>query len=295
MNAQDSNAITRAYLDSIQVGQRLFGSDLADTETKILGNVFATPIMNAAFSHVQRLRPESPCASAEMSEGFRKAGALNLWGMCNDDEFEKIAQKAPDTIRIIKPYEDEKKIFAQIECAKRAGVFGVGMDIDHIYQRSGAYDVVLGEEMRPKTIEQIHSYIEAAEGLPFVIKGVLSPYDAEASVKAGASAIIVSTHHGIMESMVPPLRVLPDIVSAVHGAVEIYVDGHMDSGMDAFKALALGADAVSVSRHILDCLHDGGAEGVQKRVEEMTGELRFIMSRCGFRKTGDIDASVLYM
>jgi 4-hydroxymandelate oxidase len=295
LNCRDTNEITREFLDSILVEQRLIGSDLPDTSIEIFGKKFQTPIMNAAFSHVQSMRPEAESAAAEMGAGIRAAGALNLWGMCEDDEFTKIAAKDPDTIRIIKPYENEDKIYAQIECAKAAGAIAVGMDIDHAFSRNGEYDVVNGEEMRPKTFEQLHAYIEAAGDLPFVIKGVLSTFDARESVRAGAAAIIVSTHHGILESAVPPLEVLPDIAEEVGGEALIFADGCMDSGMDVFKALALGADAVSVSRHILQNFTKDGAEGVTRRLNEMTGELRSVMARTGCHNLREINSSLLWM
>ena len=108
----------------------------------------------------------------------------------------------------------------------------------------------------------------AAAKVPFIVKGVLSPEDAEKSVKAGAAGLVVSHHHGMMQYSVPPLKVLPEILSAVGGSVPVFVDCGIESGMDAYKCLALGAAAVSVGRHLMPLLKQG-PEAVAARIMEM--------------------------
>ena len=75
--------------------------------------------------------------------------------------------------------------------------------------------------------------------------------------------------------------------------MKIFVDCGIESGMDAYKALALGADAVSVGRHLMTHLADG-AIGVTKRINAMTGELSTIMARTSVPTLKDFDPSVLY-
>ncbi len=289
--AGDSNQINRDFLDSLLLEQRLIDSDLGDTSVTIFGRTYQTPIFNAAFSHVGN-DPET--GAAAMARGFYEAGSLNFWGMCPDEEFHAIAATGVDAIRIIKPYADEALIFHQIEDAIQTGAIGVGMDLDHAYGHKGGYDVVMDLPMRPKSLDQLRSYVEAAGDLPFVVKGVLSVADAVAAKEAGAKGIIVSHHHGIFDFAVPPLMVLPDIVQAVGGDLTIIVDCGMETGIDAFKALALGADAVCVSRHIIGILKQSGAAGVAARIREMTQELSTIMGRTGFHDIASIDESVIW-
>ena len=291
MKSGDSNQITRDYLDSLMIEQRLIGSDLPSTETVILGKRFATPVMNAAFSHLESGHPGSPAA---MAEGFKAAGGLNWWGMSTDEEMEKIYATGADTVEIIKPYADEDMIFHRIAFALEHGAFAVGMDIDHAFDGSGHYDNVAGIEMRPKSAAQLRAYVEAAKGKPFVVKGVLSVQDALACRDAGVSAIMVSHHHGIFPFAVPPLMILPDIAEAVGDDMELYVDCGMQSGMDVFKALALGAKAVSVSRHILEKVFEGGAKGTEQEVRKMTGELAAVMARTGFASVDAINSDILW-
>lgn len=119
----------------------------------------------------------------------------------------------------------------------------VGMDIDHCFYGNGGYDVVCGLLMHAKTLEQLRQYVSTS-AVPFIVKGVLSVQDAEKCAQAGVKGILVSHHHGIMPYSVPPLMVLPEIRRAVGNDMKIFVDCGIESGMDVFKALALGADAV---------------------------------------------------
>lgn len=217
-----------------------------------------------------------------------------MWGMSTDEEMESIYASGADTIEIIKPYLEEDKIFRRIEFARAHGAFAVGMDIDHAYGRNGAYDEVGPEKMEPKTVAQLRSYVQAAGDLPFVVKGVLSVSDACKCAEAGAGAIVVSHHHGIFDGAVPPLQILPKIKEAMGDRMELFVDGGFVSGLDVFKALALGARAVSVSRHILEKTYESGAAGVEQEIRKMTGELVSVMGRCGFRTTQEIDDTVLW-
>ena len=287
----DSNLITREYLDSLFIEQRLIDSALPSAKTIILGKEYATPIMNAAFSHLEKGHPGYPVA---MANGFKAADAMNMWGMSTDEEMEKIYATGADTIEIIKPYADESQVLHRIEFALSHGAVAVGMDIDHAYGRNGAYDEVDGIKMEPKSIAQLKQYVEAAGDKPFVIKGVLSVSDALKCVEIGAKAIIVSHHHGIFDGAVPPLQILPNIKEAVGDKIEIYADCGFDSALDVFKALAIGAKAVSVSRAILDKTYNTGAEGITKEIKHMTAELVSIMGRCGFATVDSIDDSVLW-
>ena len=71
------------------------------------------------------------------------------------------------------------------------------------------------------------------------------------------------------------------------------VDCGFESGMDVFKALALGADCVCVGRNLMEPLKEG-AEGVTRRINEMNSELIKVMARTGFKTLADIDSSVIW-
>lgn len=285
----DSNQITREYFDSILLETRYIDADLPSTRMNLFGEEFQTPIMTAALSHLHNICED---AMAEMARGALKAGAVHFVGMGEDDELEGILNTGAKTVKIIKPHMDNNEVFRKIEHAVNGGAFAVGMDIDHAFGGNGTYDNVFGLPMKPKTLSEMKEFVAAAK-VPFVVKGVLSVADAEKCVEAGAQAIIVSHHHGIMPYSIPPLMILPEIVKAVGGHVKIIVDCGIESGVDAFKALALGADAVCVGRALMDPLK-GGSDAVCKKINELNGELMSIMARTGAKSLDDIDASVLH-
>lgn len=287
--SNDSNQITRDYFDSILLETRYIDSDLPNTSIELYGQTFDTPIMTAALSHLHDICTN---AMAEFGKGAKEAGAMHFVGMGEDKELEEIIATGAKTVKIIKPHLDNNEVFRKIEHAVSNGAFAVGMDIDHAYSGNGAYDNVFGLPMKSKSLSEMKEFVVAAK-VPFIVKGVLSVQDAEKSIEAGAQGIIVSHHHGIMNYAIPPLMILPDIVKAVNGQIPIFVDCGIESGMDVFKALALGADAVCVGRNLMGPLKDGSL-GVTERITAMNNELKSIMARTGFKSIKDIDSSVLH-
>lgn len=286
----DSNEITRRYFDSILLEARYWDSDLPSVRTEVFGETFATPIMSAALSHLDNV---CPGGAVKMAQEVHAAGALHWTGMGEADELAAILKTGAKTVKIIKPHRDDAVIFEKIEHANRAGAFAVGMDIDHCFNSKGGYDVVTGLPMHAKTSAQLKEYVAASER-PFIVKGVLSAKDAEKCVEAGVKGIVVSHHHGIMKSAVPPLMLLPEIVKATERRVWIVVDCGIENGLDAFKALALGADAVCVGRALMQVLPKAPGT-VTARLQEMTGELMSVMARTGARTLAEIDPSVLHL
>lgn len=289
-NVGNSDAITREYLDSLLLEMRHIDGKRPDTAFELYGERFETPIMMAALSHLNSVHENG---MAEMAKGAFMAGAVNWAGMGEREELEKITETGARTIKIIKPYRDNKEILSRIAHAEKCGVLAVGIDVDHAFNGSGEYDTVLGYEMRPKSVEEIREFVSATK-LPFIIKGVLSQQDAYKCLHAGVKGIVVSHHHGIMNYAVPPLKILPSIVKVIGGEIPVFVDCGITSGMDAFKALALGADGVCAGRVIMEPLRERGAEGVRDTVFSMTNELKGVMARTGCFDLKHMDASVIW-
>lgn len=290
-NPADSNEITRAAFDRILMKTRYIDSELPDTSFRLWGHTFSTPIATAALSHLDGLRPHG---TRELALGAKEANAVNFIGMeSRPGELADVMEAGAATVRFIKPHAKDEDVLSRVAEAKRLGVFAMGMDIDHAYNGSGGYDVVEGLPMKPKTAAQLKAYIDAAEGVPFVIKGVLSAFDAEKCMEIGASAIVVSHHHGIMPYSVPPILVLPEILSVTAGKIPVFLDCGIASGADVYKALALGADAVCVGRDLMPPLKEKGAEGVADRIRALTGELAALMARTGFHTLDELDDSCL--
>src|SRR5436305_10879662 len=106
--------------------------------------------------------------------------------------------------------------------------------------------------------------------------------------------IIVSNHGGRqLDTALASIEALPEIVDAVSGRCEVYMDGGIRRGTDVLKALALGARAVLVGRPILWGLAANGAEGVHNVLEILRRELELSMALAGRPTLNSIDRSLV--
>ena len=165
------------------------------------------------------------------------------------------------------------------------------MDID----AAGLITLALhGKPVGPKTLEEIKEVVESTK-LPFILKGIMTPDEAELAVKAGVSAIVVSNHGGRVLDQTPGVaEVLPEIANAVKGKVTILADGGVRSGVDVLKMLALGADAVLIGRPFVTASFGGAREGVKVYVENLKSELKSAMVLTGCKSVKNVDGRILY-
>jgi len=109
---------------------------------------------------------------------------------------------------------------------------------------------------------------------PLVVKGVLTGDDARRAVDEGAKAVVVSNHGGRQLDGVPAtLQVLPEVMDAVNGQVEVLVDGGIRRGADIVKAICLGARAVLIGRAYAYGLAAAGQAGVSKTLDILKEDL----------------------
>lgn len=136
--------------------------------------------------------------------------------------------------------------------------------------------------------------LRAATRLPIVVKGVLTPEDAERAVAHGARGILVSNHGGRQLDGAPAsLDALPAVLTAVAGRAEVYVDGGVRRGSDILIALALGARGVGIGRPVLWSLAVGGTVGVHRYFELMKVELATVMALTGTRSIKEVNADIV--
>ena len=140
----------------------------------------------------------------------------------------------------------------------------------------------------PKSVEEIRALKEYF-GRPMIVKGLMTVAGAGKALEAGADAIVVSNHGGRVLSDTPATaEVLPEIAEAVRGKMKILVDGGIRSGLDVFKALALGADACLICRPVLIASYGGGKEGVIAYYRKILAELEDTMILCGAHSLSEI-------
>jgi len=125
-------------------------------------------------------------------------------------------------------------------------------------------------------------WLKESTKLKIIVKGVMTGEDAIEAVNAGVDGIWVSNHGGRqLDTTCSTIEVLDEVVKAVNGRAEVYLDGGVMRGTDVFKALALGARAVFLGRPILWGLAHSGEEGVHKVLQLINDELVLAMKLAG--------------
>ena len=188
-------------------------------------------------------------------------------------------------IPTIKPWNREF-VFEKLDYLKTKGnIFAAAMDID------GAglpFLKAMNPNAGSKSVAEMREIIDYAER-PFIIKGIMTAAGAKKALEAGAAGIVVSNHGGRVQGGVPSTaEVLPAIADAVKGKLTILVDGGIRSGVDVFRALALGADAVLVGRPVVPFIYAAGAEGLRVYLDRILGEFTSTMTMCGTPTLADI-------
>jgi 4-hydroxymandelate oxidase len=167
------------------------------------------------------------------------------------------------------------------EGVERANLSSLGRGVagaTHRHVGRNIYSAVRASNATWKDIDWMRSLVQ----VPFLVKGILHPDDAEMAISAGCDGIIVSNHGGRSVDTVPAsIDALPSIVDRVAGRVPVLVDGGIRRGTDVYKALARGASAVLIGRPYLYGLAAAGAAGVARVVEILRTELEMTMGLMG--------------
>jgi 4-hydroxymandelate oxidase len=138
------------------------------------------------------------------------------------------------------------------------------------------------------------AWLRSLSPLPLVLKGIVTAEDATLAVEAGVDAIVVSNHGGRQLDGAPAaLDVLPEVVEAVAGRIEVLTDGGIRRGTDVLKALGLGARAVLIGRPYLWGLAVDGEAGVRRVLELLRDEVRLAMILAGQPSVAGITRSLV--
>lgn len=192
-------------------------------------------------------------------------------------------------IPTIKPW-DKDTYMKKLQYAIESGSIAVAMDVD-------ASGLPFLKNQNPpagrKTVEEMKEIIDKTP-VPFIVKGIMTVKGALKAKEAGAAAIVVSNHGGrVLDSVPATADVLEEIVKAVDGSMKIFVDGGIRTGIDVFKALALGADGVMICRPFVNVIYGAQEEGVQVLVEKLGAELKDAMEMCGASSLSEITRDMI--
>lgn len=199
-----------------------------------------------------------------------------------------IAKSGGCGVPTIKPW-DEETLKEKFDLAATSTCSVIAMDID------AAGLPFLQNTERPagaKSVEELSRMIKMS-GKPFIVKGVMTVRGALKAKKAGAAGIIVSNHGGrVLDQCPATADVLPEIAEAVPDMM-VLVDGGIRSGVDVFKAIALGADGVVIARPYVTAVYGGADEGVRLYTDKIGAELTDTMKMCGASSLSEISADMV--
>ena len=263
-----------------------------DISFELFGKKFAAPIFCAPVGAVD-LHYGSKYNDLSYNRVLVKQaadyGILAFTGDGADDRVMKDAVKAGAenggmSIATVKPWNKEA-VFEKLDMVKNAGLFAVAMDVD---AAGLPFLKALNPNAGSKSVEELKEIIQYAER-PFIVKGIMTVKGAEKAIEAGAAGIVVSNHGGRVQGGVPSTaEVLPGIAKAVAGRCKVFVDGGIRSGVDVFRALCLGADAVLIARPVLTAIYGNAEEGLKVYMDKITGELKSTMEMCGCADLSDL-------
>ena len=269
-----------------------------DTTARLFGREFVLPVFAAPVGAMQ-LHYGDKYNDLEYNDILVSACAqAGIAAFTGDGTNPAVVEAAAEALKksgglgvpTIKPWNIET-IREKMDLVKAAGPFAIAMDID-------AAGLPFLKNLTPpagsKTVEELKEIVKIA-GKPFILKGIMTVSGAKKALEAGASGIVVSNHGGrVLDQCPATAEVLPAIVDAVGDKMTVLVDGGIRTGMDVFKALALGADAVLIARPFVNMVYGGGAEGVQVYVDKLKAELADTMAMCGAHSLSDIKRSMIY-
>jgi 4-hydroxymandelate oxidase len=150
------------------------------------------------------------------------------------------------------------------------------------------------ERLDPSLSWKDVAWLRSITRLPVVVKGIVRPDDACRAVDSGANAIVVSNHGGRqLDGSPSTASVLGPVADAVHGRVEVLVDGGVRRGADVLRALSLGARAVLLGRPILWGLATGGEAGARGVLANFRYELDQAMTLAGCARIADVTRDLL--
>lgn len=292
-----------------------------DLRTSVLGIPVSMPILAAPTAGHGLAHPEAECATAR---AVQQAGTLMVASTDSTRSLEEIAQagQGPRWMQLyIESHAQAEHLVRRAEAAGYQGLVltidaprrghrerdvrsDIGKQLEAAYPTVGSGNAAsfLGQsedsQQEPAPIGSftwdILPWLRSITSLPVVLKGILTAEDAHLALEHGAAGIIVSNHGGRqLDSAVTTMEALPEVVEAVAGRCEVYVDGGVRRGTDILKALALGARAVLIGRPVLWGLAVNGEQGVSHVLHLLHTELELAMALAGCPGLGSITRALV--
>lgn len=273
----------------------------ADTRVTVLGRELSLPVMIGPVGDVQRHygdRFDTVGYNRCVLEAAAGEGTLAWTGDGLDASIMReacglIGQLGGTGVPTVKPW-DEATLGEKLDDVLAAHPAAVAMDID-----AAGLPFLRGQQppAGAKSAAQIARVVDRCHdvGVSFVLKGVMTVSAAMRAAEASVDAIVVSNHGGrVLDGTPATAEVLPRIADAVGERLEVLVDGGVRSGLDVFRAVALGARACLVCRPFVVSAFGGGEDGVRAYLGQLRSELADTMEMCGVGMVAEIGRDRLW-
>jgi isopentenyl diphosphate isomerase/L-lactate dehydrogenase-like FMN-dependent dehydrogenase len=287
------------------------------TATTVLGAPVSMPVLVAPFAMQQLLHPEGELATARAAAA---AGTLICVSTVTTTAHDEIAEAVGSAPRWLQLYvlRDKQRTLDHIVEARESGYSALALTVDvpmlgrrerdlrlgfdlpldlplpYIKGKDRNVEMTFAEQvqMSPSVTWRDLDWIASESGMPLLLKGILTREDATLAIEHGVAAIIVSNHGGRqLDGVAASLDALPEVVEAVAGRCEVYVDGGIRRGTDVLKALALGARATLVGRAVASGLAVGGEAGVLDVLTMLHDELELGLALLGCTSPDEVTRS----
>lgn len=277
----------------------LRGSGFPDTSTELLGTRVEFPVLVAPWAYQGMAHPDGERGTVR---GATRARTIAVVSSTAVDDLERIAgaSEGPKWWQLYL-FADPGLNANMLERVVSAGYEAICWTVDfpvgglrHRDARSGfVMPFGIGDDdyaYEPNiTWDHLAFIREHAQGLPVLVKGILTAEDARLALEHGVEGIVVSNHGGRqLDSCVASLDALPGVVDAVAGRLPVLMDGGVRRGTDVVKAIALGAAAVMVGRPAAWGLAAEGEEGVAGVLDILRAEVENAMALTGCRSVAEI-------
>jgi glycolate oxidase len=296
----------RMALDEIAFRPRVLRDvSRVDASVERFGRRLRLPVMMAP---VGALEIFDPAAAAAVTRAAGKFGAAHMLSSVSEPGLEKVAEAAPDALRVYQLYVRGDDAFVE-DCVNRAvangyTAFCLTVDTAHYsrrerdiakrYVRQSRMRATGGDYQKALSWRTV-KLIKDSYKIPLIIKGIATAEDASLALDHGVDWIYVSNHGGRqLDHGRGAMHVLPEIVEAVKGRARIMVDGAFCRGSDVVKAIALGADIVGIGRLQCWALAAAGETGVLRMLELLEDEVIRTLGLLGLTSFAELDKSYLH-
>src|ERR1700756_3118988 len=277
-----------------------------DATAEVFGRKLRLPVMMAPVGALEIFDPAGSGASVARGVGW--FGAAHMLSSVSEPGLEKVAEAAPDAMRIYQLYVRGDDAFVEDvvsrSIANRYTAFCLTVDTAHYsrrerdiakrYVRESRLRSTGGDYQKAlswRTVKLIKDKFE----IPLIIKGIATAEDARIALDHGVDWIYVSNHGGRqLDHGRGAMHVLPEIVQAVKGRAKILVDGSFCRGSDIVKAIASGADLVGIGRLQCWALAAAGEEGIVRMLELLEDEVIRTLGLLGVTSFAELNKSYLH-